>query len=275
MNAHPALTANNVAVITGGADGIGLAAARYFLSLDMRVCIADVDDSKLQAAAATNEGLLTVVTDVSSVKAVQALKDKVYQTFGQVDVMMNNAGIASHCQSWSGYQEWQDTLSVNLWGVLNGVHTFTGDMIAQGTPGLIINTGSKQGITCPPGNPAYNVSKAAIKAATESLQHELRNTENCQVSAHLLVPGFTYSGMVKQFLEEKPAEAWTTEQVIEFMAESLARGDFYILCPDNDATRDKDNKRMAWAMADLTENRPPLSRWHPDYQQAFADYMED
>ena len=275
MNAHPALTANNVAVITGGADGIGLAAARYFLSLDMRVCIADVDDSKLQAAAATNEGLLTVVTDVSSVKAVQALKDKVYQTFGQVDVLMNNAGIASHCQSWSGYQEWQDTLSVNLWGVLNGVHTFTGDMIAQGTPGLIINTGSKQGITCPPGNPAYNVSKAAIKAATESLQHELRNTENCQVSAHLLVPGFTYSGMVKQFLEEKPAEAWTTEQVIEFMAESLARGDFYILCPDNDATRHKDNKRMAWAMADLTENRPPLSRWHPDYQQAFADYMED
>jgi NAD(P)-dependent dehydrogenase (short-subunit alcohol dehydrogenase family) len=145
-----------------------------------------------------------------------------------------------------------------LWGVINGVHTFTANMIAQGTPALIINTGSKQGITCPPGNPAYNVSKAAIKAATESLQHELRNTENCMITAHLLVPGFTYTGMIRQFLPERPDDAWTSEQVVEFMVQSVTRGDFYILCPDNDITREVDNKRMAWAMGDLVENRPPL-----------------
>lgn len=274
MKGHSAFAAGNVAVITGGADGIGYAAAQYFLSIGMRVCIADINGERLQEVAGNRENLIAIETDVSQLTEVQALKDKVYEHFGQVDVLMNNAGTGRPSGSWSGHQEWQDTLNINLWGVINGVHTFTANMIAQGTPALIINTGSKQGITCPPGNPAYNVSKAAIKAATESLQHELRNTENCMITAHLLVPGFTYTGMIRQFLPEKPDDAWTSEQVVEFMVQSVIRGDFYILCPDNDITREVDNKRMAWAMGDLVENRPPLSRWHPDYQQAFEDYMK-
>lgn len=274
MRTHPALSPDNVAVITGGADGIGYAAAQHFLGLGMRVCIADIDEGKLQAIP-DNDKLLSISTDVSKLESVQSLKDRVLEHFGQVDVLMNNAGTGRPSQSWSGYEGWQDTLNINLWGVINGVHAFTADMIAQGTPGLIINTGSKQGITCPPGNPAYNASKAGIKAVTESLQHELRNTENCRVSAHLLIPGFTYTGMIRQFVEEKPASAWTSEQVVEFMIDAVTRGDFYILCPDNDVTREVDNKRMAWAMGDLTENRPPLSRWHQDYQQAFEDYGKD
>ncbi len=274
MDTQPALSPGNVAVITGGADGIGYAAAQHFLGLGMRVCIADIDESKLQEFSGNDSDLLVVTTDVSRIEDVQALKDKVFEHFGQVDVLMNNAGTGRPCQSWSGYEQWQDTLNINLWGVINGVQAFTADMIAQDKPGLIINTGSKQGITCPPGNPAYNVSKAGIKAVTESLQHELRNTEGCKLSAHLLVPGFTYTGMIRQFIEEKPAAAWTSAQVVEFMVDSLARGDFYILCPDNDVSREVDNKRMAWAMGDLIENRPALARWHADYQQAFEDYMK-
>lgn len=270
---HPALIENNVAVITGGADGIGLAAAQYFTDLGMRVCIADIDEAKLAEAARGLGDVLALKTDVARIEDVQALKERVYQQYGQVDVLMNNAGTAVHCESWSGYENWQTTLNVNLWGVINGIHCFSTAMMEQNTPGLIINTGSKQGITLPPGNPAYNVSKAAIKAVTETLQHDLRNVDGGQLSAHLLVPGFTYTGIMRQFLDEKPPSAWTSEQVVEFMVASLERGDFYIICPDNDVDRETDNKRMTWAMGDLTDNRPALSRWHPDFQQAFEAFM--
>jgi NAD(P)-dependent dehydrogenase (short-subunit alcohol dehydrogenase family) len=274
MKAHPALTNGNVAVITGGADGIGLAAAHYFKSIGMEVCLADIDAAKLESASRDLGGVATLVSDVSQLTEVEKLKTEVYERFGRVDVLMNNAGIARHCASWSEYDAWQAILGVNLWGVINGIHAFAPPMIAQNSPGLIINTGSKQGITSPPGNPAYNVSKAGVKSVTEALQHKLRNTEGCQVSAHLLVPGFTYTGMIKAFLPEQPAGAWTSEQVIDFMVESVARGDFYILCPDNDATRELDNKRMAWAMDDLIENRPALSRWHKDFKAEFEKFVQ-
>ena len=274
MAHHPALAPGNVAVITGGADGIGLAAARYFGSLGMAVCIADIDADKLQAAAAELGEVLSIPTDVSDRADVERLRDGAYERFGRVDVLMNNAGVAARSSSWGEYDAWRSIIDTNLWGVINGIHAFVPAMVAQATPGLGINTGSKQGITTPPGNPAYNVSKAGVKADTEALQHELRNTEGCRVSAHLLVPGFAYTGMIRSFLPEKPDGAWTPEQVVAFLAESLARGDFYILCPDNDVSRETDNKRMAWAIGDLIENRPPLSRWHPDFQAAFDEFMQ-
>jgi NAD(P)-dependent dehydrogenase (short-subunit alcohol dehydrogenase family) len=272
---HPALQADNVAVITGGADGIGLSAARYYQSLGMRVCIADQDEAKLREAADDLGDVLAVPCDVSSLDQVARLKEAVYDRHGRVDVLMNNAGTSVSCNSWDNYDAWQTIINVNLWGVINGIHCFTAPMIEQGTPGLIINTGSKQGITAPPGNPAYNVSKAGVKVATEALQHELRNTESCRLSAHLLVPGFTYTGLIRRFMPDKPDSAWTPEQVIEFRVAAIERGDFYILCPDNDVDRDTDNKRMTWAMGDLVENRPPLSRWHPDFQDAFERFMGD
>jgi len=147
-------------------------------------------------------------------------------------------------------------------------------MLAQGTPCAVINTGSKQGITLPPGDTAYNVSKAGVKALTESLAHALRNEPGGQISAHLLIPGSTFTAMTAGGRTQKPAGAWTPQQVIDFMMESLERGDFYILCPDNDVTRRMDERRMAWAIGDIIENRPALSRWHPDYAEAFAAFLK-
>ncbi|NCF17873.1 MAG: SDR family NAD(P)-dependent oxidoreductase [Haliea sp.] len=273
MPAHPAFQPGKVAVITGGADGIGLAAARHYQSIGMQVCIADVSQEKLDQARSQLGEVLAVTTDVASMADMERLRDSAFERYGQVNVLMNNAGQAQHNTSWTEHAAWRATLETNLWGVINGIHSFTQAMIDLGEPGVIVNTGSKQGITTPPGNPAYNASKAGVKAVTEALQHDLRNTEGCQLSAHLLVPGFTYTGMVKKFLPEKPDGAWTPEQVVEFMVASLDKGDFYILCPDNDVTREADNKRMAWAIGDLIENRPPLSRWHPDYQEEFDNFM--
>ena len=75
-------------------------------------------------------------------------------------------------------------------------------------------------------------------------------------------------------VQEKPDGAWEPEQVVDEMVAGLGRGDFYIICEDNEVTHEIDNKRILWAAQDITENRPPLSRWHPDYAQAFADYMK-
>jgi NAD(P)-dependent dehydrogenase (short-subunit alcohol dehydrogenase family) len=147
-------------------------------------------------------------------------------------------------------------------------------MIERGRPGLVINTGSKQGITTPPGDPAYNVAKAGVKVMTEALEHELRNTPDCRLSAHLLIPGFVFTPLTAYGRSEKPDAAWTPEQTVAFMTERLEAGDFYILCPDNDVPRALDERRILWAAGDIVENRPPLSRWHDDYAAAFAAFSQ-
>jgi hypothetical protein len=150
---------------------------------------------------------------------------------------------------------------------------FAPGMIARGRPGLIINTGSKQGITTPPGDPAYNVAKAGVKAFTEALAHEARNAPGARISAHLLIPGFVFTGLTARGRTEKPDAAWTPDQTADFMMARLAAGDFYILCPDNDVPRELDERRILWAAGDIVENRPALSRWHPDYAEDFAEFV--
>jgi NAD(P)-dependent dehydrogenase (short-subunit alcohol dehydrogenase family) len=279
---YPALAPNNVAVITGGASGIGFAAAMRFARLGMRVCIADVGADKLSQAAAqltatAPEGaasVMTEVADVSSRDEVVRLESAVRERFGGADVLMNNAGIQPGSSLFGPAENWQRILGVNLWGVINGSQVFAPGMISRGRPGLIINTGSKQGITTPPGDPAYNVSKAGVKAFTEALQHELRNAAGARLSAHLLIPGFVFTGLTARGRSEKPAGAWTPEQTIDFMIERIEAGDFYILCPDNDVSRALDERRILWAAGDIVENRPALSRWHPDFANDFAAFVE-
>ena len=275
------LAPGSVALVTGGGAGIGLAAAIRFAQAGLKICIVDLGREKLaaaeaQLAAASPAGadaVLAVEADVSRVEEMQQLAVTVTERFGGVDVLMNNAGIQPGSAIFGPRENWEKVLGVNLWGVINATQALVPGMIARGRPGLVINTGSKQGITTPPGDPAYNISKAGVKAFTEALQHELRNTEGCRLSAHLLIPGFVFTGLTANGRSEKPAAAWTPEQTVDFMMTGLEAGDFYILCPDNDVSRPVDERRIAWAAGDVIDNRPALSRWHPDYAAAFADYM--
>jgi NAD(P)-dependent dehydrogenase (short-subunit alcohol dehydrogenase family) len=277
---HPAIVKDNVAVITGGASGIGFAAATAFARAGMKVCIADVDQARLAEAATKLSSLtsathvMTVAVDVSKAESVTELERAVRERLGDTDILMNNAGIQPGSTLFAEPDNWQRIIGVNMWGIINGSRIFAPGMIARGRAGLIINTGSKQGITTPPGDPAYNVSKAGVKAFTEALQHELRNTGDCRITAHLLIPGFVFTGLTAKGRTEKPAGAWTAEQTVDFMLARLEAGDFYILCPDNDVPRALDEKRMLWAAGDIVENRPPLSRWHPDHADAFKRFVE-
>ncbi|HKP22486.1 MAG TPA: SDR family NAD(P)-dependent oxidoreductase [Dongiaceae bacterium] len=284
---HPAIAPGRVAVITGGASGIGLAAARKFAAAGMKVVLADLKGAALDQAAETvaaaakggKADVRAVPTDVSIMEDVQRLKQIAYQSFGEVAVLMNNAGIGNGGGPFEHYERWQRVLAVNLWGVINGSHAFAQAMAAQGTPGAIINTGSKQGITCPPGDTAYNVSKAGVKVLTEGLAHSLRSIDGCKVTAHLLIPGHVWTGITGRKKDapasDKPKGAWTAEQTVDFMLERIGDGDFYILCPDNDVPHALDARRIQWAADDIIQNRPALSRWHKDHKDKFAAYVRD
>jgi NAD(P)-dependent dehydrogenase (short-subunit alcohol dehydrogenase family) len=284
MSNSTPFTPGNCAVVTGGASGIGLAAAKLFAAMGLNVVIADLPGERLDraarevAAASPNgaKGVLAAPTDVSRLAEVEALEKTATSAFGPVAVLMNNAGIGPGSSILAGgWDAWRRVVDVNLWGIIHGGRVFAPGMIASGRRAMIVNTGSKQGITTPPGDPAYNLSKAGVKAFTEALQHELRNVEGCQVTAHLLIPGFVFTPLTAHGRTQKPAGAWTPEQTVEFMLSELKVGTFYILCPDNETSRALDERRMAWAIGDVIDNRPPLSRWHKDYAEAFKKSVAD
>ena len=210
--------------------------------------------------------------DVASADALAAFAEGVQERFGGTDLLMNNAGIEPPSTALAA-DNWQRVLGVNLWGAINGTQAFAPAMVERGEPGSSSTPARSRASPRPRAIPPTTSRRPALKAYTEALAHELRNTPGCRVTAHLLIPGFVFTGLTRRDRTEKPAAAWTPEQTVDFMLDRLAAGDFYILCPDNDVTRALDERRILWAAGDIVENRPALSRWHPDHAEAFAAFV--
>lgn len=282
--------------------GIGRAACVEFAKKGMNVWMADIDKDELNLAidlvkkSGAGGTVEARVVDVADPEAVENLAKEVFTKDSKCHILMNNAGVGLGGDSMTDIETVQKVVGVNTYGPIHGCLAFVPKMKQSKEPGLIVNTGSKQGITMPPGNLTYNLSKAALKAYTEGLEHELmkeRTEGEGKLHAALLIPGWVNSSIMLKsqrakaeakgehfdvsnvfFHESKPAAgAWMPHQVVDFMVQELDKGRFYVVCPDNDVDRETDNLRMTWTMQDITQDRAPLSRWHPDYKDKFTEFL--
>jgi NAD(P)-dependent dehydrogenase (short-subunit alcohol dehydrogenase family) len=187
------------AVVTGAASGIGLAMARLFAAEGMNVVLADVEEPALdKAVAEVNQQAVQgakaigAVTDVSLPESVEALADKAFAAFPTVDVLCNNAGVGSGAEGpmWQHERtDWQWAFAVNIWGVFHGVQAFLPRMLAQDTPGHVVNTSSPDGGIAPlPTASVYAVTKSAIVTLTEALYAQLKQAD-AKIGASVLFPG--------------------------------------------------------------------------------------
>lgn len=299
----------NVAVITGASSGIGLAMTkRCAITFSMNVFCVDIDEAELtQSISAVQKEItgdnkvMAISADVSDYEAMVQVRDTVLKNgFNTVHFLFNNAGTGRGGGALSDIHMFQKVVQVNSFGVINCCNLLIPLMKEKGEDGLIVTTGSKQGITMPPGNLAYNASKSMVKTYAEGLEHELmkdRKEKGGKLRSVLLVPGWVNTSILFKamrdncavhdkpfdadsvfFHESKPASgAWMPSHIIDFLLSELQSNDdkFYVICPDNEVDRETDNIRMMWAMQDITEDRVPLSRWHPEYSAKFTEFLEN
>jgi len=272
---HPVFRAGARALITGGASGVGLATAKMCAMHSMRLAIVDVNTSALSAAKdllSKSAEVETYQVDVSQLSQWQSLRKQIETRFGGLDFLMLNAGIGPK-GSWEDTDYFHKVMDTNLFGVINGLGQVL-DLVTKddGGPSAVVITGSKQGITNPPGNAAYNASKAAIKTLAEHLSYDLRSSKT---SVHLLVPGWTFTGLTGGgAAKAKPDGAWAPEQVAELLGKKMEQGKFYIICPDNDVSEDMDKRRMLYGAGDIVYERPALSRWREDTKDKAAEEIK-
>jgi NAD(P)-dependent dehydrogenase (short-subunit alcohol dehydrogenase family) len=225
-----------VAVVTGAASGIGRALADRFAAEGMSVVLADVQGDALQAAESelseAGATVLAVRTDVSRAEQVDALAQKTVERFGAVHIVCNNAGVGSGGVVWEQpIEDFEWVVNINLWGVIHGVRAFVPIMLSQGDEGHIVNTASMAGFLAGPYMAAYNVSKFAVVALSETLHHELQMAGG-KIGVSVLCPGFVNTNIHQSSLRRpsgappEPApgspEAQGRDAFLQMMASGMA-----------------------------------------------------
>lgn len=215
--------AGKVAVITGGASGIGRAMAERFAGEGMRLVLADVEEPALAAAvadlASAGAEVIGVPTDVSQASDVKALAERTLAGYGAAHLVCNNAGVGGGPVAGTPLGVWEWVLGVNLWGVINGCHVFLPILTEQGE-GHIVNTASLAGLTGVPGLGVYCTSKFAVVGLSESLHHELAATGS-PVKVSVLCPGFVHTRISESERNMPAAARRSTEEQAEVFAPAV------------------------------------------------------
>jgi NAD(P)-dependent dehydrogenase (short-subunit alcohol dehydrogenase family) len=214
--------AGKVAVITGGASGIGKAVAWRAAAADMKVVLADIEEPVLEQAAgalaAEGADVLAVVTDVADAGSVRALRDRTVEHFGGAHLVHNNAGVAVGGPIWEiTEEEWRWILGVNLWGVVHGINAFVPLLLEQGE-GHVVNTASIAGLSSSPGLGPYTATKHAVVAMSESLFKDLR-AAGAPIGVSVLCPGFVQTGIGGS---DRNRPAWAPERDPATAAERIS-----------------------------------------------------
>ena len=275
--------ADRVAVVTGAGSGIGRALAKRAAQEGMRVAIADVELNALEESAAEVESagaeVLVVPTDVSRADQVDALAGLVYERFGAVHLLCNNAGVFQAGITWQReLADWEWVMGVNFWGVLHGIRSFVPRMLEGGDEGHVVNTSSVAGLITGAYSAPYITSKFAVLALTECLAHDLR-AQGAPIGASVLVPGLVDTKIAystRNRPDEPPGEAQAPDHhlVEQALRDMLARGGrppdevaglvfdavrsgrFFITT--SDATESMLRERFD---AVLAGDLPPMSQW--------------
>jgi len=265
-----------VAVITGGASGIGRAVAERAAAEGMRLVLADIEVGPLQVTAdalsASGAEVEAVVTDVSDAKDVEVLRDRALERFGAVHLVHNNAGVGVGGPLWTVSEaDWKWILGVNLWGVIHGIRTFVPLLVEQ-DEGHVVNTASMAGLTSPGFMGPYNATKHAVTTISETLYRDLRATGS-SVGVSVLCPGFVRTGIgesernrphwapgpeldaaggaLQQLLRDLVAGGIEPSSVAERVIEAVRTDTFYIL------THDDSRPMVAARLRAILDGRPP------------------
>lgn len=191
---------DKVAVITGGASGLGLAMARRFAAEGMKLVLADVEEEALRKVETefrkAGTPVIGIRTDVSRAQDVERLAEKTLATFGGVHLLCNNAGVGPGGVVWENtVADWEWVLGVNLWGVIHGVRVFLPILLRQDTDCHVVNTASVAGMLSVPNMGIYCVSKHAVVTLTECLYHDLAQ-RHARVGVSLLCPAYVPTGII-------------------------------------------------------------------------------
>ena len=270
-----------VAVITGGASGLGRAMAERFAREGMSIVLADIEPNALAKAEAEMKAagakVIGVRTDVSKAIEVEALAQKTLAAFGGVHLLANNAGVAEGGKVWENtVADWEWVLGVNVWGVIHGLRVFTPIMLKQQSEGHIINTASVAGLISPPGMGIYCVSKHAVVTLSECLHHDLAQQTD-KLKCSVLCPAYVPTGIADSG-RNRPADLKQTRQksaadlaldaslkkavqsgklsaadVAQKVYEAVRDERFYIL------THPKIKASIQWRMEDILQDRNPTN----------------
>jgi NAD(P)-dependent dehydrogenase (short-subunit alcohol dehydrogenase family) len=271
---------NKVAVITGGASGLGLEIARLAANKGMKLVLSDIEESALKKAEQefVDRGVevLSVRSNVAIAEDVEHLAEKAMQRFGAVHLLFNNAGVALNKTAWeTTIADWEWVLGVDLWGVIHGIRVFTPIMLKQGTPCHIINTASVAGMLSTQGMAAYNVAKHGVVTLSETLYHDLRR-RNANIDVSVLCPAWVNTAIwdsarnrpedLQNSVEQKSADDLTLEEsarhaiqsgkvtapmVAEIVFAAIEENRFYIL------THPKIKKWIGLRVEDILQDRQP------------------